>query len=157
MINKVNMFFSELFMDSYEVEHLLEMRHHIMHSPINLLNLWVKLKNCRKHDISTIVIVLWFSLNFPITYFVSNFTSVSNRIGPLCFGDTTNLQGLLRTLKCRYLSMEQGSSFCMLRYPKSLYLLHATLLVSSKKLLMSRGAPSWFEIVWSYGVEAIDY
>jgi hypothetical protein len=23
--------------------------------------------------------------------------------------------------------------------------------------LMSRGAPSWFEIVWSYGVEAIDY
>jgi hypothetical protein len=27
----------------------------------------------------------------------------------------------------------------------------------SEKLLMSKGAPSWFETVWSYGVEAIDY
>jgi hypothetical protein len=25
------------------------------------------------------------------------------------------------------------------------------------KLLMSMGALTWFEIVWSYGVEAIDY
>jgi hypothetical protein len=25
------------------------------------------------------------------------------------------------------------------------------------KLLMNRGAPTWFETVWSYGVEAIDY
>jgi len=93
----------------------LKMNQHTMHSPINVLNLWVKLENCRKHDISTIVIVMWFSLNFPITYFVSNFTSVSNRIGPLCFGDTSNLQGLLRAF------MEQASLFCMLRSPKSLH------------------------------------
>jgi len=25
------------------------------------------------------------------------------------------------------------------------------------KFLMSKGAPTWFETVWSYGVEAIDY
>jgi hypothetical protein len=29
--------------------------------------------------------------------------------------------------------------------------------ISEKKFLMSKGAPSWFETVWSYGVEAIDY
>jgi hypothetical protein len=78
---QVTMFFNKLFMDSYGVEHLFKMSHHTMHSPINVLNLWVKLEGCRKHDISTIVIVLWFSLNFPITYFVSSFTSISNRIG----------------------------------------------------------------------------
>jgi len=26
-----------------------------------------------------------------------------------------------------------------------------------RKLLISRGAPTWFENAWSYGVEAIDY
>ncbi len=46
MINKVTMFFSKLFMDSYGMEHLLKMSHHTMHSPINMLNLWVKLENC---------------------------------------------------------------------------------------------------------------
>jgi hypothetical protein len=25
------------------------------------------------------------------------------------------------------------------------------------KLLMNRGAPTWFETIWSYDVEAIDY
>jgi hypothetical protein len=35
--------------------------------------------------------------------------------------------------------------------------LHAVLLIPSKKLLMSRGVPTWFETVWSYSVEAIDY
>jgi hypothetical protein len=26
-----------------------------------------------------------------------------------------------------------------------------------RKLLMSRGALTWFETIWSYGMEAIDY
>ncbi len=74
------------------------------------------------------------SLNFPITYFVSNFTSVSNRIGPLCFGGTSNLQGLLRTFKCRYLSTEQANLFCFVLHVEisQITALHATLLVSSK-------------------------
>jgi hypothetical protein len=36
-----------------------------------------------------------------------------------------------------------GASWCMLRI--------------FRKILMSRGAPTWFETVWSYSVEAIDY
>jgi hypothetical protein len=24
-------------------------------------------------------------------------------------------------------------------------------------MMMSKGAPAWFEIVWNYGVEVIDY
>jgi hypothetical protein len=35
--------------------------------------------------------------------------------------------------------------------------LHAALVVSSASSPMSMGALTWFETVWSYGVEAIDY
>jgi hypothetical protein len=35
--------------------------------------------------------------------------------------------------------------------------LHAALLVSLASSPMSTGALTWFETVWSYGVEAIDY
>jgi hypothetical protein len=35
--------------------------------------------------------------------------------------------------------------------------LHVMLLVSLEKLSMSRGALTWFESLWSYGVEGIDY
>jgi hypothetical protein len=134
MIEKVIMFFSKLLMDSYGMEHLLKMIHHTMHSLINVLNLWVKLEGCRKHDIFTIVVVMWFSLNFPFTYFVSIFISVSNRIGPLSFDDTSNLQGLLRTLKCRYLSMEHGSLFCFVLHVEisQIIALPTMLLVSLK-------------------------
>jgi hypothetical protein len=31
------------------------------------------------------------------------------------------------------------------------------MLVFSKKFSMIRGATPWFETIWSYGVEAIDY
>ncbi len=66
--------------------------------------------------------------------FCSSFTSISNRIGPLCFGDISNLQGLLRTFKFRYLSVEQGSLFFFVLHVEISQIteLHATLLVSSK-------------------------
>jgi hypothetical protein len=45
--------------------------------------------------------------------------------------------------------MKQGSLFCFvtLRCPKPHHL----------TLLMGRGALTWFKIIWSYSVEAIDY
>jgi hypothetical protein len=48
-----------------------------------------------------------------------------------------------------YLWMKQGSLFCFvtLRCPKPHHL----------TLLMGRGALTWFKIIWSYSVEAIDY
>jgi hypothetical protein len=44
--------------------------------------------------------------------------------------------------------------FATLRYPK-LWCIHA--LGVFRKLSMSKGALTWFETVWSYSVEAIDY
>jgi hypothetical protein len=56
-------------------------------------------------------------------------------------------------------SMKQGSLFCFvlfatLRSPK-LWCIHA--LGIFRKLSMSKGDLTWFETVWSYSVEAIDY
>jgi hypothetical protein len=53
--------------------------------------------------------------------------------------------------------MEHCSLFCMscLDLPNHGTSLHTLGIFGI--LLMSRGAPTWFETVWSYGVEAIDY
>jgi hypothetical protein len=56
--------------------------------------------------------------------------------------------------------MKQGSLFCFILFCyteiSQTTTLHATLLYL-EKALMSRGAPTWFEIVWIYNVQAIDY
>jgi hypothetical protein len=59
-----------------------------------------------------------------------------------------------------YLCMKQGSLFCfvMLRWdpPKPWGFMLCSCIF--KELLMSRGALTWFETVWSYSVEkTIDY
>jgi hypothetical protein len=53
--------------------------------------------------------------------------------------------------------MEHGSLFCLscLDLPNHGTSFHTLGIFG--KLLMSRGAPTWFQTVWSYGVEAIDY
>jgi hypothetical protein len=55
--------------------------------------------------------------------------------------------------------MKQGSLFCFVRHVEILQNHSASChaIGSFGKLSMSRGAPTWFEAVWSYGVEAIDY
>jgi hypothetical protein len=55
--------------------------------------------------------------------------------------------------------MKQGSLFCFVCHFEisQTMLLHVAILVSFQKALMIRGALTWFEIVWSNSVEAIDY
>jgi hypothetical protein len=47
--------------------------------------------------------------------------------------------------------------FCHANISQTTTARHAALLVSWEKLWMSTGALTWFETVWSYGVEAFDY
>ncbi len=61
-----------------------------------------------------------------------------------------------------HLFLKQGSLFCFVLFclshwdfPNQNTLCHTLGIFG--KLSMSRGAPTWFETVWSYGVEAIDY
>jgi hypothetical protein len=53
--------------------------------------------------------------------------------------------------------MKQGSLFCFVCHAEisQITLLDAMFLVCLESL-MSSGAPTWFEIVWSYYVEAIE-
>jgi hypothetical protein len=59
--------------------------------------------------------------------------------------------------------MKQGSLFCFVCHAEifqitTTALHYVVLLVSSESSQwVSRGALTWFEIAWSYGVEAIDY
>ncbi len=75
-----------------------------------------------------------------------------------CNETMTNLQ----------ISIFQGSLFCFVYHSEisQIMALHANIPNHSaswhalgifKKLTMSRGAVTWFETVWSYGVKAIDY
>jgi hypothetical protein len=56
----------------------------------------------------------------------------------------------------QYLSMKQGSLFCFICHAEvfSNHVTSCRALSIFRKLSMSRGALSWFEIVWSYSVEA---
>jgi hypothetical protein len=56
--------------------------------------------------------------------------------------------------------VSQFCVFVMLRSPKSQSFMLCSLYFGKLSMMMmmsSRGAPAWFEIVWNYGVEAIDY
>jgi hypothetical protein len=58
--------------------------------------------------------------------------------------------------------MKEGSLFCFVCHAEisQTMVLHATLLVSLESSLMSIGVHLtwfWFESLWSYSVEAIDY
>jgi hypothetical protein len=57
------------------------------------------------------------------------------------------------------LSMKQGNLFCFVCHIEisQTTALHAMLLMSLESSLWVGGALTWFETVWSYGVEAIDY
>jgi hypothetical protein len=57
--------------------------------------------------------------------------------------------------KVHNLSMKQGCLFCFSDLPNDSTSCHVISIFG--KLSMSRGALTWFEIVWSYGVETIDY
>ncbi len=54
--------------------------------------------------------------------------------------------------------MKQGCFvlFCHSKISQTM-VLHVTPLGMFGKLLMNRGALTWFETIWSYNVEAIDY
>jgi len=54
--------------------------------------------------------------------------------------------------------MKQGSLFCFVCHMEisQTTMFHDMLLVSLESSY-EWGAPTWFEIVWSYGVEAFDY
>jgi hypothetical protein len=54
--------------------------------------------------------------------------------------------------------VSQFCVFVMLRSPKSQSFMPCSLYFGKlSMMMMSRSAPAWFEIVWNYGVEAIDY
>ncbi len=55
--------------------------------------------------------------------------------------------------------MKQGTLFCFLCHAKisQTTTLSCHALGIFGKLLTRRGALTWFETIWSYGVEAIDY
>jgi hypothetical protein len=57
--------------------------------------------------------------------------------------------------KVHNLSMKQGTLFCFVDLWNDNTSCHAISIFG--KLLMSKGALTWFEIVWSYGVKSIDY
>jgi hypothetical protein len=57
--------------------------------------------------------------------------------------------------KVHNLSMKQGSLFCFVDLPNDNTSCHNISIFG--KLLMSRGALTWFETVLSYDVEIIDY
>jgi hypothetical protein len=63
------------------------------------------------------------------------------------------------SLVLSHLSMKQSSLFCFVlsRWDLPNYGVSCHDISILGKLLMNRGAPTWFKIVWSYGVEAIDY
>jgi len=65
------------------------------------------------------------------------------------------------SLTCNWVqhpSMKESSLFCffvMLKSPKPWHFMSHTLDIFGN-LLMSKGALTWFETIWSYGVKAID-
>jgi hypothetical protein len=52
--------------------------------------------------------------------------------------------------------MKQGSLFCYFDISQALTMLDVVFLVSLEASI-SRGAPTWFETIWNYSVEVIDY
>jgi hypothetical protein len=57
--------------------------------------------------------------------------------------------------------MKEGNLFCFISFCHAEIsqnrMLHAALLVSSESSERVKGALTWFETGWSYGVKAIDY
>jgi hypothetical protein len=123
---------------------------------------WSEIASEKKTGITTLIFnTREAKLNYIQTWFWALYIVTSLLAIGGCGNHGTFQSRNFHLVKPAYLSMKEGSLFCLVCHAEisQTMVLLATLLVSLESSQWVGGAPTWFwfETLWSYSVEAIDY